>query len=664
MQLKDLSRIGPKTLECLNALGIYTPEELLLSFPQKYLIYELEKENLYDGRYVCFAAKICSRPFFIKYRRNVNAIVFYSLIGNERIKCIMFSGDYLRYKLNNGLDIIAYGRYKVENKEFVLHNIFFEQFFCRIDVDYNIKNIQNKTLQTAIKSALQLSVMHQETLPVHLLEKYHLLPMDQLIKKAHFPENRQDCIQVRRRRRYEDFFWYACSLESLKQLRSKEQKVPKTFNNRKINQFIERLPYQLTVDQGKAIEHILHDLISTFVMNRLIQGDVGCGKSIVAVISALATLDAGYQVALMAPTEILAKQHYESFVKLFQGLGYQVVLLTSNTKKKDKEEIYYKLLHQRIHLVIGTHALLQENVVFSKLGLAIIDEQHRFGVNQRKTLLEKYKGVDALYLTATPIPRTLGLTTFGDLDLTSIKTMPLNRKPVVTKLILQENILVLEEILKRHIQNKEQIYVVVPLVNESSALDYIDINSAFDIISKMLPSVSIGMIHGKLKANEKSQIMQDFKACKIDILIATTVIEVGVDVANATVMVILDAERYGLSQIHQLRGRVGRGSAQSYCYLVSKQCRVQRLDILEKTSDGFILAEEDFKLRGPGDYLGEEQSGFLAFDFEEDSKDAVIWKYALEDSKKYVASYFQQNIINDKMEKIIQKNLNKKTKIN
>lgn len=664
MRLQDLSKIGSKTGERLNANNIYTPEDLLLTFPKKYTIYEISNGNIFTGEFVCFKGIIDSRPAFIKYRRNVNSIIFYALFNNIKIKCIIFSGDYLRFKLQKGISFIGYGRYKKENKEFVLQNIFFDSFECKIDVDYNIKDINNKIIQGAIKSALLLGIEIPDYLPKYLIDKYRLLDMNQLIEKSHFPAVKEDCVQVRRRRRYEDFFWYACSLEALRLFRGFELKTPKIYNAEFIEQLIKSLPYELTNDQDKAIRQILLDLASPKMMNRLIQGDVGCGKSVVAFMACIASVTAGYQCAIMAPTEILAAQHFENFNKMFKGTNIQIALLTSSTKSKEKEDILFKLLHNRINIIVGTHSLIQDNVTFSKLGLVVIDEQHRFGVGQRKKLIEKFKGVDALYLTATPIPRTLGLTTFGDLDLTSIKTMPAMRKPVITKLLAMDELNSLGVVLRKHILRGEQVYVVVPLITESDTLDFIDIDEAYNIFSELLPESSIGILHGKMKSLDKKQLMNDFKNHRLDCLISTTVIEVGVDVKNATVMVILDADRYGLSQIHQLRGRVGRGDIQSYCYLISKKEYVKRLDILVRTNDGFTLAEEDLKLRGPGDFLGEEQSGFLALDFDNSSNDAAIWKCAVADSKEFVPQYLNGKYKNTKMDEIINATKLKKAKIN
>lgn len=662
MELKNIKNIGPVTLERLHANHIYTPKDLLLNFPKKYFFYKVDNEKAFSGEQVCFRCVISSRPVVIKTSRKSKAFVFYAMVNGNKTKCIIFSGDYLRFRLQMGASAICYGKYKEKEKEFGVTTIFFEDFECRIELDYGIPDVNNSTICRAIERILDSGFQLEDNLPEEYIQKYRLLSLNEIVRLAHFPKDIADCVKVRRRVRYEDFFWYTASLESLRLLRGFEHKSPRLYDRERIQQYIKELPYELTMDQKKVIEECLTDLESSKIMNRLVQGDVGSGKSIVAFLVGIAAVTAGYQASLMAPTELLARQHYLNFKAMFPE--FQVELLTSSCKEKEKQEILYKLVHGRIDLIIGTHALIEDKVVFKKLGLVIIDEQHRFGVNQRKALIEKFKGVDALYLTATPIPRTLGLTSFGDLDLSIIRTKPAQRKEVVTKLLSYEQLNSLGKVLNRHILMGEQIYIVVPLISENDQLDYIDIQKAFTWFSSLLPEAKIEMLHGKMKAKDKEEIMNSFKTHRLDCLISTTVIEVGVDVKNATVMVILDAERYGLSQIHQLRGRVGRGNLQSYCYLISRKEGIERLKILEQTTDGFVLAEEDFKLRGPGDYLGEEQSGFGSLNFDFDSKDITIWKCAMEDSKEFVARYLNEEISNPKMAAILQQISDKKAKIN
>lgn len=662
MELKEVQGIGPKTLERLNANQIYTVNDLLLTFPKKYTFYNVDNENIFSGEMVCFKCKVHSRAVVVKTVKHAKAFVFYILVNNQRYKCIIFAGDYLRYKLYNNVDVICYGKYKPLEKEFSITNIFFEDFKCKVEIDYGFYDITNSIITKAIKYALDSGHRLEDDLPNKYVNKYRLLEINELIRKVHFPSGVEDYIEIKRRTRYEDFFWYTSELEILRLSRGFEEKQPKIINKDTLNDYINLLPYELTNDQKHSLDAVIDDLEASKPMNRLLEGDVGSGKTIVSFLACISTIKSGYQVAIMAPTEILAIQHYNNFKKQFEG--FNVELLTSSTKQKDKREILFKLLHGRIDLLIGTHALIQETVIFNNLGLVVIDEQHRFGVNQRKALVEKFKGVDALYMTATPIPRTLGLTAFGDLDLSLIKEKPANRKPIITEIISLDKIKNLGKILDRHLIMDEQIYIVVPLINVSESFDFIDINQAYNIFTNMLPDAKIAMLHGKMKSKDKDDIMNEFKNHQIDILISTTVIEVGVDVKNASTMVILNAERYGLSQIHQLRGRVGRGSTQSYCYLVTNKTETERLQILEKVNDGFILAEEDFRLRGPGDFLGEEQSGFASLNFDFESKDLNIWKCAVSDSKEYVLMVLGGIETNTKMINLLKTVKTKNNKLN
>ena len=662
MELKEVQGIGPKTLERLNANQIYTVNDLLLTFPKKYTFYNVDNENIFSGEMVCFKCKVHSRAVVVKTVKHAKAFVFYILVNNQRYKCIIFAGDYLRYKLYNNVDVICYGKYKPLEKEFSITNIFFEDFKCKVEIDYGFYDITNSIITKAIKYALDSGYRLEDDLPSKYVNKYRLLEINELIRKIHFPSGVEDYIEIKRRTRYEDFFWYTSELEILRLSRGFEEKQPKIINKDTLNDYINLLPYELTNDQKHSLDAVIGDLEKSKPMNRLLEGDVGSGKTIVSFLACISTIKSGYQAAIMAPTEILAIQHYNNFKKQFEG--FNVELLTSSTKQKDKREILFKLLHGRIDLLIGTHALIQETVIFSNLGLVVIDEQHRFGVNQRKALVEKFKGVDALYMTATPIPRTLGLTAFGDLDLSLIKEKPANRKPIITEIISLDKINNLGKILNRHLIMDEQIYIVVPLINVSESFDFIDINQAYNIFTNMLPEAKIATLHGKMKSKDKDDIMNEFKNHQIDILISTTVIEVGVDVKNASTMVILNAERYGLSQIHQLRGRVGRGSTQSYCYLVTNKTETERLQILEKVNDGFILAEEDFRLRGPGDFLGEEQSGFASLNFDFESKDLNIWKCAVSDSKEYVLMVLGGIETNTKMLNLLKNVKTKNNKLN
>ena len=661
MELKNVKGIGPKTLEKLNEAGIYNEDDLVSRFPKKYDIFEVTNDSIYTKEFTSVNAKIISRPYFIKYRGNVTTAIFYSLINNEKIKCVLFSSDYLRYTLKFNIDVILCGKYK--DNEFFVKNIFFDSFSVRIDTKYMIDGIKDHVIQKAVLAILT-NYFKEDYLPIELKEKYRLLDYKDYLYKAHFPESKKDFIEFQRRGKYEEFFWYSLALENLRIQRIDNKKEKKDIKENIINNFISNLKYVLTEDQIKAIEDIKKDILNDYPMNRLIQGDVGCGKSIVAYVAALMEISAGYQVVIMMPTELLANQQYENIKKAFINYNLSIELLTSSTKNSDKEDIKYRLENGRINIIIGTHALIEDSVRFFKLGLAIIDEQHKFGVNQRKKLVSKFKNVDSLYLTATPIPRTLGLTAFGDLDISSIHTMPNGRSKILTLVYDYSGIKEIFKMVKNHIALGEQIYIISPLINENPDLDLYDIKKAHELILKHIPNARIGIVHGQMKPNQKDEIMKDFYNKHYDILLSTTVIEVGINVINATMMIILDAERYGLAQIHQLRGRVGRGNLKSCCILVSKDKENERLNILKNTNDGFEIALSDFKLRGPGDYLGENQSGLANLEYASFIEDIKIWNVASNDGKYYAHKFQLDGSKNKKYLEIIKSSEKQRGKIN
>lgn len=662
MEFNSIKGIGPKTIELLNEEGIYTIDDLMHKFPKKYTLYEKSNESIYTTtNNILVEALVDTKATIVSFRKSVKTVIFYAFINGERVKCITFSTDYLRYKIYKGIKCYLYGKYKSDIKAFSFQNIFFEDFESKVEVEYNLKNIPDSTMKRAVKAVLSNTYEIEENLPLELLEKYKLYGIEKYIAASHFPMTKNDYIQVLRRRKYEEFFWYSTSLMLLRERSRSTLKTPKIIDDVTLDKFISTLPYELTTDQKKAIFDVKLDMQSVFPMNRLVQGDVGCGKSIVAIISALLACKDGYQVAVMVPTEILANQQYNDFKNLLLPFGINVGLLTSSIKKKEKEDIIYRLSHGRINVLVGTHALIEENVMFYNLGLSIIDEQHKFGVNQRQKLISKFKFCDSLYLTATPIPRTLGLSQFGDLDITSIESMPSGRKSIVTKVINIADLDSLIPTINEHLAKQEQIYVVVPMVLENPDYDLFDINSAYDYLSSKLDT-TIGIAHGKQKATERNQVMNDFKNGKYRILISTTVIEVGVNVTSAQAMVILNAERFGLSQIHQLRGRVGRSSSQGYCYLVSKDEYSPRLKVLENTSSGFDISVEDFKLRGPGDYLGDAQSGHVALDYADFQLDYKIWECAYKDSKEYIKLFLNKKLKSSRFNEILREYENTNSK--
>ena len=639
MDLSSVKGVGKATLEQLNNEGINTIDELLYTYPTGYEIYEFDKDKIFSGDYVCLNAVCDTKPAFIKYRANVYSVIFYVIVEGYRVKCIFFSSDYLRYKLFKGTSCILYGRYKREENEFYIKRVFFDDFEKKINVSYRYKNIKAYQIQKIVANLKALGYKVDEVLPRDLIKKHSLYSMNELVYKSHLPKSKLDIIQINRRRKYEEFFWYAISFNMLRNMRSKSEKPLRHIDMDFMKYFVDGLPYELTDGQKSAIRDVTKDILGKYPMNRLVQGDVGCGKSIVSIFAILALVTSNYQAALMLPTEILANQQYNLLLSHFKKFGIKVALLTSSTKKKERGEILKGLESGDIKVLVGTHSLIQADVVFQRLGIAVIDEQHKFGVNQRKALIEKYPNTDALYLTATPIPRTLGLTVFGDLDISSIHDMPKGRIPIDTKIITYNKLNNLIHFILGKIQNGEQAYVVVPLVTENEDYDAIPIDEAERIFREGLPNIPIASIHGKMAADKKNSIMDSFRLGETKVLISTTVIEVGVNVPSATIMVIMDADRFGLAQIHQLRGRVGRGNKMSYCALVTKKPDNERLRILEATTDGFGIADNDFRLRGPGNYFGEEQSGFLALEYADFETDYKIWELAKDDASQYYPKF-------------------------
>lgn len=639
MDLLDVKGLGKVTLEELHNENVNTIDELLFHFPSSYEIYEFDFDKLFTGEVTTIKGFCDSKPVLLKYRKNVYQIIFYANINNYRMKCILFSSDYIRYKLFKGVDIVLYGRFKKEENEFLVRRIFFDDFEKKIEVNYSYKNIKSYQIQKIVKSIYDTGYKVSETLPLDIVNKYRLYSIDELIYKSHLPSSKMDVIQINRRRKYEEFFFYSMSFHLLKNLRSKSIKDERRIDSDLIGHFINSIPYELTNDQLNAVEEIKKDILGLYPMNRLIQGDVGCGKSIVAIISILYELSAGYQALLMLPTEILANQQYDSLKNVLSKYGFRIELLTSSVKKKERNEILKDFKEGKINCLVGTHSLLSDEVIPQRLGIAVIDEQHKFGVGQRKTLIEKYKDVDALYLTATPIPRTLGLTFFGDLDITSIKGMPKGRLPINTKIISYQKLNSLIRFVKERIENHEQAYVVCPLITSNEDYDAMPVEEAKRLFEEGLSGIKVEAIHGKMSSDSKKEIMDSFMKGETKVLISTTVIEVGVNNPYATMMIILDADRFGLAQIHQLRGRVGRSNLQSYCALVTKRIDNERLKALEEIADGFGIADADFKLRGPGNYFGEEQSGFIGLEYADFETDYTIWEYARKDSLAYLDDY-------------------------
>ncbi len=665
MELKKVKGIGEKTLYYLNQADIYTINDLLFRFPLDYIIYEQDDEKLFNGDVTYVEGVISTNVSMYKFKGRSYAFSFYIESNNLRLKLNLFTTLYAGVRLKRGMKIGAYGKYVKKDNYFSVRKIFTENLGFKIENEYKIKDIPNSTFARIVKNAITSFNEYEESLPLGLIDKYKLLGIKEYIFKTHFPNDKKDVIEVLRRRKYEEFFWYSISFDLVRSKRKLNKKEKRNIDINVLNDFISKLPYELTLDQRRAIDDSLADINKPYAMNRLVQGDVGSGKTIVAIALALLMVKAGYQVAIMVPTEVLANQHYQSFCDYLKDYNLSIELVKSGIKKRDYDDITYRLVNNRINILIGTHAILNDNIVFSKLGLVIIDEQHRFGVNQRIKLIDKYKDVDSMFLSATPIPRTLGLTFFRDLDISSIKEMPKGRKPIITKVIGMDKIAGLMKSIRNHIDLGEQAYFVVPLINENEDFNFMDIDSCKELIDQYLPDIDYALIHGKMKNSDKEEAILGFKNRKYKILVSTTVIEVGINIPNSTMMIIMDADRFGLATLHQLRGRVGRGDKESYCMLVTRNIDNERLIALEKHSSGFDISEIDFRLRGPGSYLGEEQSGFTSeLQYSSFENDLKILECAKNDSTLLLNDFIDKKIKSKKFDSILAGSESKIDKIN
>ncbi len=641
-ELKDVKGIGPKSLSLLNKINIYTIEDLVTHYPFRYDI--LERNNLSeveDGGKIIIDGKVESIPILMRFKAGLNKMNFRLVTPSGVVGVSIFNRAFLKSQLTVGTGITVIGKLdKTKNvitasdiKMGVLSNK------VRIEPVYHCTSgLTNKNISTYINMAL---LMHGKEIPDYIpasyIEKYNFLNKKTALNVIHNPSTSEKLKEVTVRLKYEELFQFMFKINYLKEQNKREKNgLERHIDRDKLNKFIKSIPFELTGDQMKAVEEIIGDLEAPSRMNRLLQGDVGSGKTIVAFIGMLANHLSGYQSALMAPTEILAMQHYLNLKKFLEKEDIRIELLTGSTSKKDKTEIYKGLKDGSVHMVIGTHALIQDEVEYNNLGLVITDEQHRFGVHQRANLQNKGVKPDVLYMSATPIPRTYALTIFGDMDVSTIKERPKGRQKIETYLKTNGQIKEVLEMMYEELKAGHQVYVIAPLIEENENSDLTNVCELRDKMKLAFGErYKIDIVHGKMSSGVKDLIMEQFKAGEVQILISTTVVEVGVDVPNATTMVIFDADRFGLSTLHQLRGRVGRGTSKSQCILISDS-DAERLKIMETVDDGFEISEEDFKLRGHGDLFGTKQSGDMSFKIANIKSDYKILLQAKKDSKEYL----------------------------
>ena len=636
--LEDLKGIGPKTISNLNDINIYTVNDLLTNYPFKYNVYKPEVLNIQDSNEtVVLTGEVYSSPKVFYIKGNLNRLSFKFNTSNKLINVTIFNRAFLKQHLNINSTITVIGKYNLKTNTLTANDIKLIPILkLTIEPVYHLsQKIKKSAYKKILSTILSSDIKCDSYIPSYIEEKYKFITKRDAILNIHNPKNLNMLKASRLYLIYEELFCFMVKIIYLKNKNNDSiNRIVKTYDSEKLNNIISKLPFKLTDQQVNALEDIKNDFNLPTRMNRLIMGDVGSGKTIVAFLALYINYLAGFQGVLMAPTEVLAKQHYQNMLSLFENL-MRVDIITGSVKKVDKIKIFNKIKNGDIDILIGTHALLNEDIAYKNLGLVITDEQHRFGVNQRRILQEKGNDVDVLYLSATPIPRTLALTIYGDMSISQIKSKPADRKEIYTRLVKNKDIKTVLEAMVNEIKLGHQIYVVAPLIDdEESSLDSVitlenKLNVAFN---KKIP---MGLLHGQMKNSQKDEIMNNFTNGKIKILISTTVIEVGVDVANATMMVVFNAERFGLATLHQLRGRVGRNNLQSYCYLISDS-DTERLKVLEESNDGFYISEQDFKLRGSGDVFGVKQSGEQTFKIANLNRDYKILVKCKEDAEEFL----------------------------
>ncbi|MGO3113177.1 MAG: ATP-dependent DNA helicase RecG [Staphylococcus saprophyticus] len=629
--LSQIKGLGPKRLAVLNELNIHTVEDLILYLPTRYednTVIDLNEAE--DQAIVTVVGEVYSTPTVAFFGRNKSKLTVHIMVDQIAVKCTFFNQPYLKKKIELHGTVTVKGKWNRAKQEINGNRMFFSQQMDesgQYEPVYRIKEgIKQKPLRDMIRQVLD-QVTIQEWLSEDLRKKYKLETLEDTIKALHFATDKASLLKARRTYAFTELFMFELRMQWLNRLeKTSDEAIDVDYDINLVKHFIDSLPFELTDAQKHSVNEIFRDLKAPIRMHRLLQGDVGSGKTVVAAICMYALKTAGYQSALMVPTEILAEQHAESLVDLF-GDRMNVALLTGSVKGKKRKLLLEQLNNNEIDCIIGTHALIQDDVKFNNVGLVITDEQHRFGVNQRQLLREKGAMTNVLFMTATPIPRTLAISVFGEMDVSSIKQLPKGRKPIITSWSKHEAYESVLNQMTSELKKGRQAYVICPLIESSEHLEDVqNVVELYESLQSYYGVEKVGLLHGKLHSDEKDEVMQRFSNHEIDILVSTTVVEVGVNVPNATFMIIYDADRFGLSTLHQLRGRVGRSEQQSYCVLIASpktETGIERMNIMTQTTDGFELSERDLEMRGPGDFFGVKQSGlpdFLVANVVEDYK--------------------------------------------
>ena len=653
--LRELKGVGDKTEKLFQKIGITTAEELLRYYPRTYDIYEepVEIASAEEDKTVSIRATIAT-GIYINQIRNLQVLTTTVADASGRLPVAWFNAPYLRGTLKKGSVFILRGkiirkkgRPQMEHPE-IFTPAAYEEIIHSMQPVYGLtKGLSNKMITKLVHQILDTRPLHGEYLPEEIRERYQLADANYAIRTIHFPKNMQELLTARKRLVFDEFLLFVLAIQLLKE---KTEEAPNTFSMKPVwttEEIIEGLPYDLTGAQKNVWHEIERDLSGHKLMSRLVQGDVGSGKTVIAFLAMVLSAENGFQSALMVPTEVLANQHYEGFLRLMEEQNIascHPVLLTGSTTARQKREIYQKIADGEVNVIIGTHALIQERVEYKNLGLVITDEQHRFGVRQREALTTRGNPPHVLVMSATPIPRTLAIILYGDLDISIIDELPAKRLPIKNCVVGTSYRPKAYSFIEKQVQMGRQAYVICPMVEESEGLEAENVTDYARKLQEILPGeIKVEILHGKMKPKEKNRIMEAFASGEIQVLVSTTVVEVGVNVPNATVMMVENAERFGLAQLHQLRGRVGRGEHQSYCIFIqgnNEENTSKRLKILNESNDGFYIAGEDLKLRGPGDLFGIRQSGLMEFKIGDIYNDAGILKNASEAAGEILALDF------------------------
>ena len=651
--IRNLRGVGDKIEKNLNKLGIFTVEDLLEYYPRAYQTYDepVDVSEITPGKRLAVRGYLHRSLARIPGGR-VEKTAGVLTEGNSRLQLIWYRMPYLKKQIISGKTYIFYGAVKNKNGQWTMEQaeIFepeaYEKIRSSIQPIYSLtEGVHQKLIGRLVRQVLDEEQLFEDYLPEELRMEFHLAEYNYALNNIHYPKDRESLTSARRRLGFDEFFLFALAIRRMKASRDRSENIHPADSNAWAEKFIGCLDYSLTAAQQRVWKEIFADFSGRHVMNRLLQGDVGSGKTVIAQLALLTAAEAGYQGCLMAPTEVLARQHYESFQQDFEkfykvsGIRIRCRLLTGSMRAGEKRDVYEALENNEIDILIGTHAVIQEKVHFHNLGMVITDEQHRFGVNQREWLFGKGNLPHVLVMSATPIPRTLAIILYGDLDISVIDELPARRKPIKNCVVDTGYRPAAYRFIEKQVSEGHQVYIICPMVEESEFMDLENVLDYTEKIRKILPpSIRVDYLHGKMTGAQKDEIMERFHRKEIQVLVSTTVIEVGINVPNATVMMVENAERFGLAQLHQLRGRVGRGDAQSYCIFIQSgksDSAKERLEILVKSNDGFYIASEDLKLRGPGDMFGLRQSGLMDFHIADLFQDSDLLQIAGDCAKKY-----------------------------